>query len=198
MSGTATAGTWFRPWPEETARRRAVRAQRCPCRRLGPLLYSHVRNLVPAVSLLDEELAEELRAALGAAADEADDGVADLDVAPVSLEVEDPREGLRLPGRVVGLQVQLRQLQLLALREKVLDPLARRMELEPVAGVRGDEGAPTPVLLHPQLVPLGPLERGLELGLVEHEPQMVDPRRRPLAGLDDDVDRALLELGQPE
>src|SRR4051794_28588999 len=127
MSGTATAGTWFRPWPEETARRRAVRAQRCPCRRLGPLLYSHVRNLVPAVSLLDEELAEELRAALGAAADEADDGVADLDVAPVSLEVEDPREGLRLPGRVVGLQVQLRQLQLHALREKVLDPLARRM-----------------------------------------------------------------------
>ena len=38
----------------------------------------------------------------------------------------------------------------------------------------------------------------LELVLVEHEPEVVDARRRPLARLDDDVHRALLELGQPE
>ena len=40
--------------------------------------------------------------------------------------------------------------------------------------------------------------RRLELVLVEHEPEMVDARRRPLARLDDDVHRALLELGQPQ
>ena len=39
---------------------------------------------------------------------------------------------------------------------------------------------------------------GLELVLVEHEPEVVDARRRPLARLDDDVHRALLELGEPE
>src|SRR5690348_16623613 len=72
------------------------------------------------------------------------------------------------------------------------------MELEPVAGVRGDERAPPPVLLHAQVVPLRALERRLELVLVEHESEMVDARGRPLPRLDDDVDRALLQLRQPE
>src|SRR5262249_51368973 len=33
---------------------------------------------------------------------------------------------------------------------------------------------------------------------VEREAEVVDPRQRPLAGLHDDVDRAELELGEPE
>src|ERR1700758_456511 len=72
------------------------------------------------------------------------------------------------------------------------------MELEPVAGVRRHEGAPAAVLLHPEVLPFRPLERGLELVVVEHEPEVVDPRRRPLPGLDDDVDSALLQLGEPK
>ena len=42
------------------------------------------------------------------------------------------------------------------------------------------------------------LERLGERVLVEHDPEMVDPRERPLAGLDDDVDGAALELREPE
>src|ERR1700746_912133 len=101
--------------------------------------------------------------------------------------------------------MQLRQPQLVALRQELVDPLPRRMELEPVAGVRGDERAPAAVLLDAPAVPLGPqavppaaLGGRLDLVLVEHEAEMVDAGRRPLARLDHDVDRALLELGQPE
>src|SRR6476660_775199 len=147
---------------------------------------------------LDEQLAEELGPALRAAADEADDGVADLDVGSVALQVEDRRQSLRRRDGIVGLQVQLGQPELVPLREQLVDPLARRMELEPVTGVRGDERPPAAVLLHAQVVPLGARERRLELVLVEHEPHVVDPRGRPLARLDDHVDRALLELAQPQ
>ena len=74
-------------------------------------------------------------------------------------------------------------------------PVARRMHLEPVAGVRRDERSPAAVRLDPQ-VPLDrPLEHLVELVLVEREPEVVDARQLPLAGLDDDVDGAALELG---
>src|SRR6476620_10949198 len=132
------------------------------------------------------------------AADEAHDGVADLDVGSVALQVEDRRQSLRLRGGIVGLQVQLGQPELVPLRAQLVDPLARRMELEPVTGVRGDERPPAAMLLHAEVVPLGARERRLELVLVEHEPHVVDPRGRPLARLDDHVDRALLELAQPQ
>ena len=41
-------------------------------------------------------------------------------------------------------------------------------------------------------------EHRLELVLVEREPEVVDARHRPLARLDDDVHRAALELGEPQ
>src|SRR5690348_10993647 len=72
------------------------------------------------------------------------------------------------------------------------------MELEPVAGVRRNERPTTAMLLHAEVVPLGARERRVELVLVEHEPEVVDARCRPLARLDDDVDGAFLELGEPE
>ena len=82
--------------------------------------------------------------------------------------------------------------------EQLVEPLARRVHLEPVAGVRGDERAPAPVRLDAQL----PLDRAVdhvgELLLVEGEPEMVDARELPLAGLDDDVDRAALELREAQ
>src|SRR5581483_537226 len=54
------------------------------------------------------------------------------------------------------------------------------------------------VLLNAQLRLVGAREGALELVLVEREPEMVDPRQRPLAGLHDDVHRAELELRQPQ
>src|SRR5262249_20569228 len=153
----------------------------------------HASSLWPR---LDEQLAVQLGPPLRAAADEANDGLADLDAVPVALRVEDRRERLRLPRRVVRLEVQLGKLQLVPLCEELVDPLAWRMELQAVARVRGDERPPPTMLLHAQLVLLGPVDGRLELVLVEHEPEVVDPRGRPLARLDDDVHGALLELGQ--
>src|SRR3954468_15638190 len=174
---------------------RPGRGERNAGRVVRALLLAHGPSLWV---LLDEQLAEELRPALRAAADEADDGFADLHAGSVAGGVEDLREGLRLARRVVRLEVQLRKPQRVALREELVDPLARRVELEPVAGVGGDERAPAAMLLDPKVVLLRARYGGLELVLVEHETEVVDPRCRPLARLDDDVHRALLELGQPE
>ena len=94
--------------------------------------------------------------------------------------------------------MQLREPQAVAALEQVVDPVARRVQLEPVAGIRRDERAPAAVLLHTQLGRFRPRERALELLLVEREPEMVDARQRPLPGLDDDVDRAELELRETQ
>ena len=72
------------------------------------------------------------------------------------------------------------------------------MHLEPVAGVRGDEGAPAAVCLDAKTACDRALEHLLELVLVEREPEVVDARHLPLPGLDDDVDAAALHLGQPQ
>src|SRR5204863_4731759 len=80
----------------------------------------------------------------------------------------------------------------------VLDPVARRVHLEPVARVRGHERSPAAVLLDAQVPPCGPPEDGLELLVLERDPQVVDARDLPVAGLHDDVDGAALELRQPE
>jgi hypothetical protein len=71
------------------------------------------------------------------------------------------------------------------------------VHLEPVAGVGGDEGPPAGVLLHAQSALGRSLEHLAELVVVERHAEMVDPRQRPLARLDDDVDRPALELGEP-
>src|SRR5438477_3362679 len=200
-SGTDTAGTWFRTCPIWTSSPKELRrplrptadeippAARCPFQ---------TRPEPGSGRVLNEQLAEELGPSLRPAADEPDHRVADLDVGPVSFDVENLRERLGLARRIVRFQVQLRQPQLVALGEELLDPLARRMELEPVAGIGGDERAPAAVLLHPQVALLGALEGPVELVLVEHEPEVVDTRRRTLPRLDDDVHGAIIELDQPE
>ena len=103
---------------------------------------------------LDEDLAVQLRAALGPAGDEADERAVDLDLGRVDVEAEQRRERHRLLARVVGAQVQLASRSSSALGEQLVDPVARRVHLEPVAGVRRDERAPARVLLDAQL-PLG-------------------------------------------
>jgi putative membrane protein len=72
------------------------------------------------------------------------------------------------------------------------------MKLQPVARVRGDEGPATAVLLDAQLLLHRPIEGRDEAVLVEREPQVVDAGEIPLTGLHDDVDRAALQLGQPQ
>ena len=89
------------------------------------------------------------------------------------------------------------QAQLVGVLEQLVDPVALRVHLEPVAGVRRDERAPAGVLLHAQAALRRALEHLLELVVVERHAEVVDARQRPLARLDDDVDRAALELGEP-
>ena len=72
------------------------------------------------------------------------------------------------------------------------------MHLEPVARVRGDERAPAAVLLDAQVPLRRPPEHRLEVVLVERDAEVVDARDPPVTRLHDDVDRAALELRQPE
>src|SRR5215207_763357 len=145
-----------------------------------------------------EQLAVQLRPPLRAAGDEADDGVADHHAGAVALGFEQLREHARLRLGIVREQLQLGQLKDLARLQQLVEPLARRMDLQPVAGVRGDERPPPSVRLHAQLLVDGAIDDLGELVLVEREPEMVDARQVPLAGLHDDVDCAPLQLGQPE
>src|SRR5262249_30907431 len=69
---------------------------------------------------------------------------------------------------------------------------------QPVAGVRRHERPAPAVLLDSQLAHLGAREGLHELVLVEREAEVIDARQLPLAGLDDDVDRTTLELGEAQ
>src|SRR5207245_9616477 len=82
--------------------------------------------------------------------------------------------------------------------QPLVQPLARRVQLEPVARIRRDERAPATVLLHAQLARLRARQGGDELLLVESEAEVVDARQLPLPRLDDHVDGAALQLGQAQ
>src|SRR5436190_14289300 len=140
----------------------------------------------------------ELGAALRPAWEEADDGLADRDGILAHLDAENvgERAGLRL--RLVGAEVELGQLQHLALPQEVLDPLARRVDLEAVTRVRGDERPAAAVLLHAEVPLRSAREDLLELVLVERDADVVDPRHPPVAGLHDNVDRPALQLREAE
>src|SRR5919109_510662 len=102
---------------------------------------------------LEGRSAEQLGVELGppgrAAREEADDRVGDVNLRAVGDQVEDLGERGSLRVGRLGTQLKLVQAQLVLVREHLLDPLAGRVDLEPVAGTRGDEGAATGVLLHP-------------------------------------------------
>ncbi len=65
----------------------------------------------------------------------------------LALEEEDLGQRDRFLLGVVGAQVELADLELVRLRERIVDPVAWRMHLEPIAGLRGDEGALARVIL---------------------------------------------------
>ena len=72
------------------------------------------------------------------------------------------------------------------------------MDLEAVPGRGGDERPPAAVLLHAAPEERGAREHLAELALLEREADVVDPGHLPVPRLDDDVDRAALELGEPK
>jgi len=140
----------------------------------------------------------QLRASLRSLGDETNHCAADLHgVLPVR-NGEQLAERGRLQLWIVRTQLELRQTKLLVLLEQLVEPFARWMQLEPVARVRGDKGAPPTVFLDPKLPHLRARERLHELVLVEREAEVIDARQLPLTRLDDDVDCAALELRQPE
>src|SRR5688500_6108527 len=112
---------------------------------------SPMRRVYEVARISGQQLTVELRPALRAAGQEADDRVPDRHIRPVELGIEQLRERDRLRLRVVGEQVQLRQRELLRVLEQLVQPLPRRVHLESVAGVRGDERAPAAVRLDPQV-----------------------------------------------
>src|SRR5437764_3403807 len=152
----------------------------------------------PARPRSQEELGVQLRPALRPAWHEADERVTDLDVRADALALEHLRQRRRLRLRIVGLEVQLGQTEPVALLEQFVDPIARRVQLEPVARIRRDERAPPAVLLHAQVGLVRARECALELVVVEREAEMVDARQRPLPRLHHDVHGTELELGQPQ
>src|SRR5581483_7190627 len=149
-------------------------------------------------SISDEHLRFELGPPLRAAGCEADEGLADLDLRADPPAVEELRDRCRLPFGIVRFQVELGEAETVRLAEQLVDPVAGRMKLQPIARVRGHERAPPAVLLHPELRLLGAAEGAVELVLVEGEAEVVDARQRPLSRLHDDVDGAELELREPE
>src|SRR5438874_7006980 len=140
----------------------------------------------------------ELGSALGPAGQEADDRLADRDGVVAHLGAEDvsQRPGLRLG--LVRAQLQLRQRENFALPQQVLDPVARRVDLEPVAGIGGDERAAAAVLLHAEVPLSGAGKHVVELILVEGHADVVDARHAPVTRLHDHVHCAALELREAE
>ena len=63
--------------------------------------------------------------------------------------------------------------------QELVEPLAGRMQLEPVADVGGDERPPAAVGLDPKLARRRALDHGVELVLVEREPEVVDAGAGP-------------------
>src|SRR5215218_1856150 len=103
-------------------------------------------------------------------------------------------EHLRLAARIVGPQVQLVEAELRRMCNQLVEPVARRVHLEPVTGARRDEGAAPAVLLDTKLHLGRACEHLLELVVVAGEPDVVDARYVPLPRLDDDVHAAALQL----
>lgn len=145
---------------------------------------------------LAEPLAVELGSPLGAAGQEGDDGVADEHRVSLERGAENVCERAGFGLRLVCTELQLLHVQLFLLREELLDPVPRRVHLDAVARVRRDERPAAAVLLHTEVPLRRAPEHRLELLLVERDSDVVDPRNAPVARLDDDVDRAPLQLGK--
>ncbi|OLE17905.1 MAG: hypothetical protein AUG88_05450 [Actinobacteria bacterium 13_1_20CM_4_68_12] len=121
-----------------------------------------------------------------------------MDALVVHHGVEQLGESACLRGRVLGLQSEAGEAHRLSLAEQFLDPFPRWVDLDPITGAGGDEGAAARVFLDAQLEALRPLHHLDELVLVERKADVVDAGEVPLPGLDDDVDGAALELREAQ
>src|SRR6478736_1423525 len=140
----------------------------------------------------------ELGAALRASGEELHDAFSDAHGLVRRLEPEDRGESRRLRLRIVRSELQLRQAQLASRGDDVVDPLPRRVHLEPVAGIRRHERSPPRMLLDAEVPGRRALENFVKGILVEHDAQVVDAREPPVARLHDHVDGASLQLGEPK
>jgi hypothetical protein len=124
----------------------------------------------------NEQLGVELWPSLWAVRHEPHDGVADLHRRGRVGHGQQLAKGRRLELRIVGAQLELGEPQILSMVEQLLEPVARWVQLEPVARVRRDERAAAAVLLDAQVAHLRPRERGDELVVIECEAEVVDAR----------------------
>ena len=138
----------------------------------------------------------ELGPALGPGRKEAHDALSEVNARAVALEQEDlgQRDGLLL--RVVRAQVQLPDLELLRLRERVVHPVTRRVHLQPVTGLRGHERSLPGMVLNLEPEIARAVEHGLVVLLVECDAEVVDAWHVPVARLEDDVDRPAPDLDE--
>src|SRR5919201_865817 len=173
-------------------------SRRCRQRDTGVCICFSAHKRESTTYDLGEKLPVELRPPRRTALDESDERVADANAVLLHLGVEQLRERGRLSAGILGFQPQAGEAHRGAVGQELLDPLARRVHLDAVAGARGDERTAARIFLHTQLHPLRPLHDVDELVLVEREPDVVDSRHVPLARLDDDVDGTPLELGESQ
>ena len=96
-----------------------------------------------------EALGVELGPTAGAAGKEADARLPDPDGFVLALELEQVGERRRLDDGIVGAKVELRERQLVARREQLVQPLARRVQLEALSNPGRDEPPAASMLLHP-------------------------------------------------
>ena len=140
----------------------------------------------------------ELRAPARSARHEPKPRIADQHARTVDAEIENLRQRFGLRLRVVRAQVELAEPQLVLRLQQLVEPLARRMELEPVARVGRDERPSAAVILDAQPKRGRAQERVLEGIGIERDPDVVYTRQLPLSRLHDDVHRAVLQLAQPQ
>ncbi len=140
----------------------------------------------------------QLGAADRAAVDEADQRPADVERRLPMRQVEQLGQRFGLAMRVVRFQLKLGKREDVRMIQQVVEPVTRGVELDPIAGARGDERAPAAVFLHTEIQLFGACERCSEIVLVERDADMVDARHVPLTRLHNDVDGTTLELGQAQ
>ena len=94
--------------------------------------------------------------------------------------------------------MELAEPELVGVGEQLVDPVARRVEIEPVPGFGGDERPLARVVLDLEAEIGGALQRLGEAVVVERDADVVDARVLPVARLEDDVHGSARELDEAE
>src|SRR5438128_440417 len=148
LRSSVPGAAWADPIPPTTTAESSSAATR----------FARIRTLRQKAEGLGELLRVELGPPARAAFQEAHDGIDDLDEIVRPERVEQANERSCFRRRIIRPELELREPQLVRVREHLVDPVALRVHFDPVAGVGRDEGAPARVLLHTEAQLGGPLE----------------------------------------